>query len=689
MSDFRPGGQVYSAHPGDPRRIGPYRIIGRLGSGGMGTVHAGLDSTGQRVAVKVIHPVQAQDPEFRARFRREVQLSARVQGPCLIPLLAADPDADAPWLATAYVPGPTLDQHLAAHGPLADSTLYAFAAGTTQALTAIHAAGVIHRDVKPQNVILAPSGPHILDFGIAHALDGTSVTRTGVMTGTPGWISPEHYRTGTAGPEGDVFAWGALVAYAATGRPPFGTGAPDAVAYRVLSEEPDLRGLPGDLRELVAAALAKAPGDRPTSSGTASGCVALLSARTTQVVSPGTNPTLIGDLVAGQWRVPPPADPSWEVSPPPARRRALVAGVAIVTFAVSLVGGFVTYDARGNRAGTDRAAGPSATSSSPQGGPVTGAGATGAASRAAVSAAPASTTSSPLVDPRTVRVPTDPLVGVTSPAYTRADDADQPHPAEWQASTTATGPEESEVARNIRGRVHAVLATKDLAFMKPEVTFNRRAQTVFVTGGPISQLPDEYREVFQRAGEMAACATLAHRLHDTPATWPYGRFAIHWKTFEGDLKAPIIGYGEATDGCFTEIAGQWRGDEAGLATAGIPSGDKAEIRVADATVKAITADWNADIADTGEEVLHAVDGLRLGFDPVENAAYVWTNDPRGRFASRASQSNLSGTVEERLCRALAAEFHADASWPYIRWALAVHDEYTRTRQFISSGTCPT
>ncbi|MEV5486562.1 protein kinase [Streptomyces bobili] len=121
-----------------------------------------------------------------------------MQGPCLIPLLAADPDAENPWLATAYAPGLTLDQHLATHGALTGGTLYAFATGTAQALAAIHAAGVVHRDVKPQNVILTPAGPRVLDFGIAHAADGTSVTRTGVMTGTPGWISPEHYRTGTA-----------------------------------------------------------------------------------------------------------------------------------------------------------------------------------------------------------------------------------------------------------------------------------------------------------------------------------------------------------------------------------------------------------------------------------------------------------------------------------------------------------
>ncbi|MET8695345.1 serine/threonine-protein kinase [Streptomyces bauhiniae] len=158
------------------------------------------------MAVKVVHPAQADDDEFRARFKREVEVSRRVTGPCLVPLLAADPGAAVPWLATAYVPGPTLGEHIAAHGPLSGARLYGLAAGTAAALAAVHTAGVVHRDVKPGNVILAPDGPRVLDFGIAHALDGTSVTRTGVMTGTAGWISPEGYRTGVAGPAGDVFA---------------------------------------------------------------------------------------------------------------------------------------------------------------------------------------------------------------------------------------------------------------------------------------------------------------------------------------------------------------------------------------------------------------------------------------------------------------------------------------------------
>ncbi|WP_435229213.1 serine/threonine-protein kinase [Streptomyces sp. Tue6028] len=312
--------RVQSLQPGDPRRIGSYRVVGRLGSGGMGTVFAALSGTGERMAVKVIHPAQAADDEFRARFRREVQLSQRVTGPCLIPVRDADTDAALPWLATPFIPGPTLDRHMTLNGPLTGAHLYALAAGTAAALSTIHAAGVVHRDVKPPNVILAPSGPQVLDFGIAHALDGTSVTRTGVMTGTPGWISPEHYRTGAVGPHGDVFAWGALVAYAATGRLPFGTGAADAVAFRVISAEPDLDGMPADLLPLVENALSKEPASRPSAEQLAAAAAELLAAQATAITTPdsGPQPTLIPDLISTlHWETAPPDEAAW---PAPARQ---------------------------------------------------------------------------------------------------------------------------------------------------------------------------------------------------------------------------------------------------------------------------------------------------------------------------------------------------------------------------------
>ncbi|MFI5979370.1 protein kinase [Streptomyces sp. NPDC051555] len=317
--------------PGDPPAIASYRLVGRLGTGGMGVVYAAVDGGGRRVALKTVHPQLAADPQFRARFHREVGVLRRVTGPCLVPLVDADPDAAAPWLVTTYVPGPTLHQYVAAHGPLTGARLHLLAAGTAAALAAVHAAGVVHRDLKPANVILSPDGPRVLDFGIAHVTDGTAVTRTGVMTGTPGWISPEQYRDGSADSRGDVFAWGALIAAAATGRPVFGTGAPDAVAYRVLREEPDLAGVPDELHGVLVACLAKEPGERPRSRALAVVTARLVDGAATEVLPVGrpaaAAPVPVEDapaegapvddaLIAARWDVPSIEDPSWGAVPP-------------------------------------------------------------------------------------------------------------------------------------------------------------------------------------------------------------------------------------------------------------------------------------------------------------------------------------------------------------------------------------
>ncbi|WP_327410880.1 protein kinase [Streptomyces sp. NBC_01281] len=269
-----------------------------------------------------------------------------MSGPCLVPLLEADPEAYIPWLATAYVPGLTLGDHTAMHGPLARIQLHLFAAGTAGALAAVHAAGVVHRDLKPANVILAPDGPRVLDFGIAHVADGTAVTRTGMLTGTPGWLSPEYYRDATAGPPGDVFAWGVLLAFAATGRHPFGTGNAEAVAFRVLSAEPDLDGVPDDMLSLVTACLAKDPGHRLSSALVAHKTAELLGEQATQVLGDvHDRPTEVPNLIAEQWHPPTVEDPAWPapaIRPPYSRARLIV--VAAAVFAAAATGTWFALD---------------------------------------------------------------------------------------------------------------------------------------------------------------------------------------------------------------------------------------------------------------------------------------------------------------------------------------------------------
>ncbi|WP_431899093.1 serine/threonine protein kinase [Nonomuraea sp. bgisy101] len=248
----------------DPRQIGPYRIVGRLGAGGMGVVYAGLGPDGVQVALKLVHAALAGDPEFRARFAREISVLGRVRGVCTARILGSDANAARPWLAAEYVPGPTLEDHVQANGALVADQWFGLVAGLAEALVSVHAVGVVHRDIKPSNVILSRSGPKLVDFGIARALDGTSVTRSGTLIGTPGWVSPEEYRSTPAGLPADVYGWGMLAAYAATGRPPYGTGRPEVLALRVLNDPVDTSAVPEPLRDLVDRALAKDPLSRPS-----------------------------------------------------------------------------------------------------------------------------------------------------------------------------------------------------------------------------------------------------------------------------------------------------------------------------------------------------------------------------------------------------------------------------------------
>lgn len=249
---------------GEPATMGPYRLLGRLGSGGMGRVYLGRSAGGRTVAVKIVHPHFALDDEFRARFRREVEAARRVGGAYTAPVLDADPEAPVPWVATGYAAGPTLTAAVTGSGPLPEHSVRVLGAGLAQALAAVHGLGLVHRDVKPSNVLLTVDGPLLIDFGIARATDGTaSLTATGVSVGSPGYMAPEQILgRGVAG-AADVFSLGAVLAYAATGEPPFPGDSSAALLYKVVHEEPELDGLDGALRELVARCLAKEPGDRP------------------------------------------------------------------------------------------------------------------------------------------------------------------------------------------------------------------------------------------------------------------------------------------------------------------------------------------------------------------------------------------------------------------------------------------
>ena len=248
----------------DPRVIGEYRLRAQLGAGGMGRVYLGLSPAGRAVAIKVVHPDLASDADFLRRFGQEVAAARAVSGIYTAPVVASGLNERPPWLATAFVPGPPLDQVVEENGPLPEPALWPLLAGLVEALQAIHACGVVHRDLKPANVLLASDGPRVIDFGIARAADGTSLTAAGVVFGTPGFMSPEQAEGRGAGPESDVFALGCVVAYAAAGRGPFGTGTAAAILYRVVHADPVLDGVPPRLRAVIASCLAKDPAARPS-----------------------------------------------------------------------------------------------------------------------------------------------------------------------------------------------------------------------------------------------------------------------------------------------------------------------------------------------------------------------------------------------------------------------------------------
>ncbi|MET9657061.1 protein kinase [Streptomyces sp. NPDC006510] len=247
---------------GDPRRVGPYRLVGRLGRGGMGQVFLGRSQGGRMVAVKLVNPELAEDTEFRRRFALEAEAARKVGGFYTAQVVDAGVDDDPPWLVTAYIPGPSLQQAVRTHGPLPYTALRVLGSGLAEGLAAIHAAQLVHRDLKPANVILADDGPRVIDFGIARALDSAHLTAS--VIGTPGFMSPEQCLGRETGPASDVFALACVLVYAATGHSPFGQGTAAAIHYRTVHEAPDLTGVPAELVPFLESCLATEPERRPT-----------------------------------------------------------------------------------------------------------------------------------------------------------------------------------------------------------------------------------------------------------------------------------------------------------------------------------------------------------------------------------------------------------------------------------------
>ena len=250
---------------GDPSHIGRFRLLGRLGEGGMGRVYLGASPGNRKVAIKVVHPLHASDPEFRRRFSYEVAAARQVGGFHTAAVVDAAPDANPPWMATAYIPGPSLDDAIAQKGPLDEAGLRELGAALTEGLSAIHACGIIHRDLKPGNIILADDGPRIIDFGIAKTADAsTSLTASNVVIGTLRYMSPEQLDGQPLTPQSDVFSLGAILAYAGTGHFPFGGSTIPAIVAQILNHQPNLDPLTGDLRDVISDCLGRVPGDRPS-----------------------------------------------------------------------------------------------------------------------------------------------------------------------------------------------------------------------------------------------------------------------------------------------------------------------------------------------------------------------------------------------------------------------------------------
>ncbi|MCM3885901.1 serine/threonine-protein kinase, partial [Frankia sp. R82] len=305
------GSTARPLQPDDPRSLGAYQVIGRLGQGGMGTVFLGRAPDGSAVAIKVIRPELAQRAEFRARFAREAESARRVRRFTTAAVLDADPHGQQPYLVTEFVEGPTLSRHVSIRGPLRPADLEQLAVSTTTALSAIHAAGIVHRDLTPGNVLLSPVGPKVIDFGLAREFNADTELSRNVRQaiGTPGYMSPEQILDAPITSAVDIFSWGAVMIFAATGQPPFGTGRMEAILYRIINEPPKLDSLNPELRELVEAAMAKDPAARPSAEELRSALIAGGPVPVHPLGPPGEPATTPGSA----------GDPAAE--PEPARRR--------------------------------------------------------------------------------------------------------------------------------------------------------------------------------------------------------------------------------------------------------------------------------------------------------------------------------------------------------------------------------
>jgi eukaryotic-like serine/threonine-protein kinase len=342
--------------PEDPSQVSGYVLRARLGAGGMGRVYLSSTPGGRPVALKLIRPDFANDPEFRRRFGQEVQAAQRVNGVYTAQLIDAGPDGETPWLASAYVPGPSLADAVREHGPLPTSVVRPMIAAVALSLEAIHLAGVVHRDLKPHNIILAADGPRVIDFGVSRAFEGTYITVSGSPIGTPAFMSPEQADGVPAAPPSDVFSLGAVMYFAATGRSAFGEGQMLTVLRRVSDAKFDLTGCPAELRSLVEACLAKDPAPRPTTAEVVAACggaprftPAWLPAPVTAGIE--TRIRQLTDLLRAP--APAPATPLTPAIPAPTgrRRRLGLIGAAALVAAGIVAGAVLTAALRDGSSG--------------------------------------------------------------------------------------------------------------------------------------------------------------------------------------------------------------------------------------------------------------------------------------------------------------------------------------------------